>query len=147
MINNQPLDTADLFNSGSYFSLQSWRYFFALLHFSPSPHSYPFLHLPHRLAFIGQTGKKLAWNVSHTEQGKGIFQHLVPSLLSRTPHSASCSPLLTRKIMRNNNTVTPVMQAPFLSKQASSENKNVPRAVARLQNKRRQDSSAEGASR
>ena len=41
----------------------------------------------------------------------------------------------------------PVMQAPFLSKQARSENKNVPRAVARLQNKRRQDSSADGARR
>ena len=118
MINNQPLDTADLFNSGSYFSLQSWRYFFALLPFSPSTPLYPFLRLSHRLAFIGQTGKKLAWNVSHTEQGKGIFQHLVPSCLSRTPHSASCLPLLARKIMQNNNTVMPVMQASFLSKQA-----------------------------
>lgn len=76
VINDQPIDTTNLFTSGSYFNRQNWIYFVALFSLSPPP--YQFLHLPHRLAFIGQTNKKLVWNVETHRTEKRNFSAPCP---------------------------------------------------------------------
>ena len=118
MINNQPLDTADLFNSGSYFSLRNWRYFFCTFAlFSLSPFL-PFFAPATQASIYWANRQEGGVECEPHRTGKRHFSALCP--IVSVPHPSLCFmlTLLARKIMQNNNTVMPVMQAPFLSKQA-----------------------------